>query len=318
MNWRIWQSSLTKKSANEGCEQAISKLKNALNQLEYRNVDNEEKLMYKDIYLYTLKMEKRDINEKITVIISGPCANKTNIQSDNNINAFIILESPINLPERGEALTLENYGVLRNNASIQLRGEIAKLIDNVMKNENNIWKNCIIKLYEKNSQLQVNVITAHRYLKRCKECENKIEVGPGVAVISEVSNYVICNPEQNLQNIEEKNIRTKGNYKRYVRLVKSMRAKMKELGYAMSPYICSHGLESILWNVDDTLIMNINKLQYGIKLIMKHLLDDYDNWKDYKRIDGIEKLFASNYMIEIYKSFLTNMIEFTNKFYGEL
>lgn len=91
-------------------------------------------------------------------------------------------------------------------------------------------------------------------------------------VVGRIINY----PEQHIKLGISKNKVTKYNFKKCVRIIKSMREDMEESGYAVSSKISSFGLESLLWNVDVSAYTKYSSiLRYTFDEVISFLKNDF-------------------------------------------
>ena len=79
-----------------------------------------------------------------------------------------------------------------------------------------------------------------------------------------------------------KNKETKYNFKKCVRIIKSMREDMEKNGYAVSSKISSFGLESLLWNVDVSAYTKYSSiLRYTFDEVVSFLKNDFLKFDGY-------------------------------------
>ncbi len=129
-------------------------------------------------------------------------------------------------------------------------------------------------------------------------------------IIPDSGGSIINYPEQHIRNGIEKNKRTSYHFKKLVRVIKSMREELKSAGYSVPSEISSFGLESLLWNVSDTVFNKYTILRYSFDEVLKWLIDNSNSFSSFKEANGIKKLFTSNTTVVVYQDFIKKLNDF--------
>ncbi|MFC4808822.1 hypothetical protein [Paenibacillus sp. GCM10023250] len=90
--------------------------------------------------------------------------------------------------------------------------------------------------------------------------------------------------------------------------MKKMKSIMKESGYSIPSSISSFGLESLLWNVPNTVYSRYTLLRYTFDELLKFLKNDFENLGNYKEANGIKPLITSTNQKDEYNSFINILI----------
>ncbi|RYY70761.1 MAG: nucleotidyltransferase [Chitinophagaceae bacterium] len=119
-----------------------------------------------------------------------------------------------------------------------------------------------------------------------------------------ISNY----PKQQYMNLSEKNLQSNSCFKSGVRMFKTLKENMIEVGVINENTIKSYHVENLLYNIDNTLYQGNNTDTF--RAILDRLIVDFnDNSIDkYKCSNGVEMLFADNILNKgDYKTFLLGL-----------
>ena len=142
-----------------------------------------------------------------------------------------------------------------------------------------------------------------------KDADNYI---PGI-VIKPDSGYRIINyPEQHIENGKKKNLSTNYYYKKMVRIIKKIRYLMEDYEYMEASSVSSFGLESLLWNLPDTIFMKYSIYRYEFGEIVDYLYEHKSEIEKYKEANGIKKLCPTVQDVQKYIAFIDKLKEFYN------
>lgn len=108
-----------------------------------------------------------------------------------------------------------------------------------------------------------------------------------------------------------KNKNTKLNYKKSVRIAKNMREEMVKYEYQLSDKISSFGIESLLWNVDDSVYTKYSSiLRYTFDEILCFLVNNFSAFEVYTEANAIKPLFSDLSSKLAYQKFVADMHQF--------
>ena len=89
----IKMASTISQSEDEKCKNAIRMVSDALKKINYTDDGAEIRSYATESYSYTLDLRHRFTDNKITLLVQGSYANKTNISSESDVDVAVILES---------------------------------------------------------------------------------------------------------------------------------------------------------------------------------------------------------------------------------
>ena len=100
-------------------------------------------------------------------------------------------------------------------------------------------------------------------------------------------------------------------FKKYVRILKNIKEDMEESYTQSAKEVGSFQLESLLWNLDDSVFTKYTTLGYGVEEILDNLKIKKYSLDYYYESNGIKKLCPNLSM----KISLQNFIDDLNKYY---
>ena len=101
-------------------------------------------------------------------------------------------------------------------------------------------------------------------------------------------------------------------FKKYVRILKNIKEDMEASYIQSAKEVGSFQVESLLWNLDDSVFTKYLTLGYGVEEILdslkakKYLLDYY------YESNGIKKLCPNSSMKNLLQNFIDDLIEYFN------
>lgn len=210
---------------HEKCKHAIEMVKDALVAGGY--ILNKSLSNYsseKESYAYYFELRDKNYST-VTILLQGSYANNTNVRTYSDVDISIvckpILPIDFNFYKTSILKALVNkFGineVNRKNKSINIKGNT----------------------YRKS----IDVVSAFQI--DSKDIKNGIYFYTDKGI--RINNY----PSKQIDNENRKNADTKYNFKKYVRIFKSLRYTMENCNYAYASKIGSFQVESLLWNLPD-------------------------------------------------------------------
>ena len=299
-------------SEDEKCKNAIRMVGDAMKDLDYTDDDKEIRSYLAETYSYILDMRQRYTDKKITLLVQGSYANKTNIPSESDVDVAVILESTFTSLYRS-GVVKENYGFTEGTFSAEeLKDEVLKALNKHFGYQGVTRHDKCIKVSGNTYRVDADVVPAYRYRNYINDYNNNPEnyVG-GIEIRPDSGGQIINYPEQHIRLDIEKNKVTKYNFKQCVRIIKNMREIMQENGYHTSSNLSSFGLESLLWNADtSSYIRYANILRFTFDEVIGFLKSDFANFQNYKEANGVKPLFTDEEMQLSYKKFITDLHSF--------
>lgn len=297
---------------NEKCKNAIKMVRDAMKKLDYTDDDKEIRTYMGDSYSYALDMRKKYLDRKITLLVQGSYANKTNISSESDIDVAVILESTFTTKYRPGVMR-ENYGFSAGTfTAANLKDEVFDALNSHFQHTGVSRHDKSIKVCGNTYRVDADVVPAYRY----RNYENDYSNNPnnyfgGIEIIPDSGGSIVNYPEQHIKNGILKNKQTNYIFKKCVRIIKNMRELMKEEKYFSSSEISSFGLESLLWNVaDDSFLKHQYVLRYAFDEIIAFLRNDFNGFGRYTEANGIKPLFTDEAQKIEYKRFIENLCSF--------
>ena len=139
----------------------------------------------------------------------------------------------------------------------------------------------------------------------------------GIVIYADDGQVIRNFPKQHIANGRKKNVDTGYRYKKAVRIFKKIRYLMEDCGYSSAKNISSFGLESLLWNVPDTVYTKYYTLGFIVDEVLTFLHNNSQSISSYKEANGIKKLCPKSGDADKYIEFIRDMNTFFDYAYGE-
>ncbi len=269
----------------EQCEHAIDMVKDALVEFGYK-ISNARKNYSSDGYAFYYELRESDFSSTIIVLVQGSYANDTNIKRYSDVDVSVISKPiiPISLEKSFNNFKTKIYNalyrkfgsdVVRKNKSINVKGNTyRKSID-------------VVPAYSINTNLE-----------------------DGIQFLTDKGEKIINYPLKQIKNENSKNSQTKYMFKKYVRILKNIKEDMEESYIQSAKEVGSFQVESLLWNLDDSVFNKYITLGYVVEEILdslknkKYLLDFlYES-------NGIKKLCPNPEMKKSLQKFIDDLTEY--------
>ena len=299
-------------SEDEKCRNAIRMVRDAMKKLDYTDDEKEIRSYMADSYAYALDLRQRYTGKKITLLVQGSYANRTNISTESDVDVAVILESTF-IPKFRNGVTDRDYGFSDGTFSVyELKDEVQDALNQHFRGQGVVRHDKCIKVTGNTYRVDADVVPAYRYRDYSDDylCDNGNYVG-GIEIRPDSGGKILNYPEQHIRLGIAKNKVTKYNFKKCVRIIKNMKEKMKEDGYEVSSKISSFGLESLLWNVEVSAYTKYSSiLRYTFGEVISFLKNDFANFGTYVEINGIKSLFPDKKTQNIYQEFIDDLYNF--------
>lgn len=296
-------------SEEEKCKNAIRMVRDAMKKLNYSDDGKDIRSYVAESYSYALDLRQQFTGKKITLLVQGSYANKTNIPAESDVDVAVILESTFITKYRIGALD-SNYGFTDGTFSVsELKDEVLKALNEHFGYDGVERHDKSIKVIGNTYRVDADVVPAYRYRDYSNDLNNNPEnyVG-GIEIRPDSGGKIINFPEQHIKLDIAKNKETKYNFKKCVRIIKNMRDDMKENGYTISSKISSFGLESLLWNAEVSAYTRYSSiLRYTFDEVISFLKKDFSNFGSYTEANGIKKLFPDSDTQTAYQNFIADL-----------
>ncbi len=269
----------------EQCEHAIDMVKDALVEFGYK-ISNARKNYSSDGYAFYYELRESDFSSTIIVLVQGSYANNTNIKRYSDVDVSVISKPiiPISLEKSFNNFKTKIYNalyrkfgsdVVRKNKSINVKGNTyRKSID-------------VVPAYSINTNLE-----------------------DGIQFLTDKGEKIINYPLKQIKNENSKNSQTKYMFKKYVRILKNIKEDMEESYIQSAKEVGSFQVESLLWNLDDSVFNKYITLGY----VLEEILDSLKNKKyllDFLyESNGIKKLCPNPEMKKSLQKFIDDLTEY--------
>lgn len=296
-------------SEEEKCKNAIRMVRDAMKKLNYTDDGKDIRSYITESYSYALDLRNQYTGNKITLLVQGSYANKTNIPAESDVDVAVILESTFTTKYRA-GVTDNNYGFTEGTFSAsELKDEVEKALNQHFGYQGIERHDKCIKVIGNTYRVDADVVPAYRYRDYSHDYINDSNnyVG-GIEIRPDSGGRIINFPEQHIKLDIAKNKITNYNFKKCVRIIKNMREDMRDNGYMISSKISSFGLESLLWNVNvDAYTKYPNILRYTFDEVISFLKNDFLNYNNYMEANGIKQLFSDSATQTAYQNFITDL-----------
>ena len=296
----------------EKCKNAIRMVRDAMKKLNYTDDGKDIRSFAADSYSYALDLRQMGSNNKITLLVQGSYANKTNIQSESDVDVAVILESTFTAKYRN-GVAREDYGFTEGTFSAEsLKDEVEKALNQHFGYKGVTRHDKCIKVSGNTYRVDADVVPAYRYRDYSEDFRldaNNYE--GGIEIRPDSGGSIINYPEQHIKLGIEKNKLTRYNYKRCVRVAKNLREEMANHGYQIPEPISSFGIESLIWNVENDIFTKyVSVLLYTFDEVLNFLVRNFNSFSNYKEANGIKPLFPDSRNLNAYQKFITDMNNF--------
>lgn len=295
-------------SEEEKCKNAIKMVRDAMKKIDYSDDGELIRTYAQESYSYALDLHKINSDKKITLLVQGSYANRTNIPSDSDVDVAVILESTFT-PKYRTGVNDSNYGFRDATFSAsELKDEVESALKQHFGNSCVERHNKCIKVTGNTYRVDADVVPSQRYRDYTNDYRNDANnYISGIQILADSGERILNYPEQHIKNGIEKNKRTGYAFKKCVRIIKNLREDMIENGYSVSSKISSFGLESLLWNVSDSVYNRYSSLGFIFDEALIFLKDNANNFSTYMEINGIKKLFTDTSTQNDYANFVKDL-----------
>ena len=298
-------------SEDEKCKNAIRMVRDAMKKLNYTDDGKEIRSYVAESYSYALDLRQQSTGKKITLLVQGSYANKTNIPTESDVDVAVILESTF-ITKYRTGVTDKDYGFTDGTFSAsELKDEVQKALNQHFGYKGVERHDKCIKVIGNTYRVDADVVPAYRHRDYSTDYRNDSDnyVG-GIEIRPDSGGRIINYPEQHIKSGISKNKVTQYNFKKCVRIIKNIR-DMEERDYVVSSKISSFGLESLLWNVTESAYTKYSSiLRYTFDEVVSSLKSDFSNFDNYKEANGIKPLFSDIATKNAYQKFINDLHSF--------
>lgn len=277
-------------SEDEKCKRAIRMVRDALKGVTGTSEDGVLSTPLEGTLSYTLDVDLEN-SRKVKLLVQGSYANRTNIPSESDVDVAVILESAF-WGEYLPGVTFQMYGFRSSSDTLKdFKNDVeADLVAKFGRRQVNRC-NKHIEIVGNTARVDADTVPCGRYRDYRNDFRRDINnFIPGVRIQADDGRVIINYPEQHIKNGVSKNRATGFRFKKIVRIMKSIRVEMEGAGYKSAEKIGSFVIESLLWNVPDSLYMQGASYTEVFSDMAKWLCWTAPSFSGFKEINGIKNL----------------------------
>ena len=150
-------------SENEKCKNAIRMVRDAMKKLNYTDDGKDIRSYMTKSYSYALDLRQQYTGKKITLLVQGSYANKTNIPTESDVDVAVILKSTFIAKYRAGA-TDSNYGFTDGTFSAsELKDEVETALKQHFGYQGVKRHDKCIKVIGNTYRVDADIVPAYRY-----------------------------------------------------------------------------------------------------------------------------------------------------------
>ena len=288
---------------NEKCKHAIGEVRKALKGLNFTDDDKEIGTLVPNTNAYSISMRNIFSSERVTIFLQGSYANNTCVRGDSDVDIAIVREDSIEHTQ-GQSFYRNDPKVIEAKAFKSAVERVLRCYfygDVQRKN-----KSILVKGNTYRKQADVVPCMSTRHATNIYSTYDKT----GIVIYADDGSIIYNFPKHHIENGKAKNQATNHYYKKMVRVIKKMRHIMSDYGYSSANIVSSFGLESLLWNIPDSVFTKYDALRYTFGEIVSYLYLNKSSFAIYKEANGIKPLCPSVHDINKYTSFINDLYLF--------
>lgn len=295
---------------DQKCKNAIAMIRDALKALDFTDDNKEISRLYDDTYAYSLTMRSLYGSRQIKIFIQGSYANNTNVRTQSDVDIAIVQEEQFITVYR-DGVTDKSYGFsVAPTETKSFKDEVQECLTAKFGNDVE-RKNKSIKVHGNTYRKDSDTVPCLRY----RDYRQDILFNPynyigGIIIKADDGTRIINYPEQHIANGRKKNSDTNSYYKKMVRIIKNIRYLMEDFYYASAHNVSSFGLESLLWNIPNSIFLKYSFYRFTFGEIVDYLRNHIADLSQYKEANGIKELCPTQADIEKYSRFIIDLSTF--------
>lgn len=292
----------------EKCKNAIRMVRDAMKDSGFIDNSNDIQSLIEGTYTFGTTLRNKNNNRNVKLFLQGSYANNTNVRQESDVDIAIILESTFS-PKYRLGYTSADYGHVESTDSLYaFKDDVQRALEYKFGKDVE-RKDKSIKINGNTYRVDTDTVPSMRYRDYSNDYDildsNYIE---GIIIHPDSGGKIINYPELHIKNGKSKNISTNHMYKKMVRIIKKMRYIMQDIGYASADKVSSFGLESLLWNIPDSVFKKYISYRFVFDELIKYVQEE--NIGNYKEANGIKDLFSTQQILDNYRLFIKDINEF--------
>lgn len=297
---------------NQKCLNAIGMVRDALKNLGFSDDGKAIQKMYEETYAYSLEMRSLSGTRQVKLFIQGSYANNTNVRTESDVDIAVVQEEVFNTEYRSISdpypqSDTDYYFSTAASVTKSFKDEVQECLTQKFGRDVE-RKNKSIKVHGNTYRKDADTVPCRRYRDYRKDYNKDANnFIPGIVIIPDSGSRIINYPEQHIANGRIKNTDTNHYYKKMVRIIKKMRYLMSDLGYTEADEVSSFGLESLLWNIPNSIFTKYSSYRFVFDEVVKYLVNHQQDMVSYKEANGIKPLCESLIDIQKYKNYIERL-----------
>lgn len=297
---------------DQQCKNAIRMVIDAIKPLGFTEERQVVQPLFSETYAYSQELRSVSGSRKIKLFIQGSYANNTNVRTQSDVDIAVV-EEDVFQSEYRPGVTKESYGFIKPEPPLKsFKDEIEESL-RLKFGEDVERQSKSIKIHGNTYRKDADGVPCRRFRDYRQEYsfDGNNYVG-GIMIFADSGERIINYPEQHIKNGKEKNVRTNHHYKKMVRIMKKMRYLMKENSINEASVVSSFGLESLLWNIDDSIYLEYGNYRkvYMFKTIVDYLVNSLEQLSSYYEANGIKMLCTSHEEVTNMRKFIIALADF--------
>jgi len=297
---------------DQQCKNAIRMVIDAIKPLGFIEERQQVEPLYAETYAYTQELRSISGTRKIKLFIQGSYANNTNVRTQSDVDIAVVEEDTFQ-PQYRSGVTGANYGFVTASTSVKsFKDEIEESLQ-LKFGEDVERQDKSIKIHGNSYRKDADSVPCRRFRDYRQDYTfSELQYIGGIVISPDSGDKIINYPEQHIKNGKEKNTRTHHHYKKMVRIMKMMRYIMKDNHIDEANKVSSFALESLLWNIDDSIYLNIGQYRkvYMFQLIINNLVENIEAVSSYYEANGIKALCPTLQEVTNMKNFIRALADF--------
>lgn len=292
----------------EKCKNAIRMVRDAMKDIGFLDNSNDIESLIEGTYAFGTILRNKSNNRKVKLFLQGSFANNTNVRQKSDVDIAIILESTFK-PKYRLGTTSANYGHIDSTDSLYtFKDDVQKALQ-CKFGEDVKRKDKSIKINGNTYRVDTDTVPSMRYRDYSNDYSdldnNYVE---GIVIYPDSGGTIINYPELHIKNGKIKNNSTNYKFKKMVRIMKKIRYIMQDNAYSSSNKVSSFGLESLLWNIPDSVFAKYNSYRFVFDELIKYAKEN--DISDFKEANGIKNLFPNQQILSDYSQFIFDINSF--------
>lgn len=252
---------------------------------------------------------------KYKVILQGSYANNTNVRQNSDVDICVMLTSSFEA-EYVYGYTDKDYGYLSGGTSYYtFKQYVIEALRNKFGYSVVSVGNKCINIGDNTYHVNADVVPAYQYRNyKALNSRDPNRFVEGILFYAADGTKIINYPEVHKENGIEKNIQTKYQYKKLVRMIKNIRNKMADDKKVNENAITSFLIECLIWNVPNNYITGSNTWNETIQNTIACLYTEMNkgNYTNWTEVSKMFPLFRSGqkWSVNDVSSFLLDMYSY--------